>query len=327
MNKQLFLSLITVVICFLTACNRQPAGSRTNEYIVGKQTYTFAIKGADTLRLDKYELQNISAGDTLSKPVILFAFGGGFKGGNRDNDSYIPYFHFLAKNGYVVVSTDYRTGLKDIDTGKMADPMQFAATLQKAIAMAVEDFFDATRYIVDNSKEWKVNPEQIVACGSSAGAVTSLQAEYEICNRTPLTQKLPDSFNYAGVISFAGAICSLGIPDWQELPCPIMLFHGNADRTVPFDKALLENMGLWGSNFIVKQLQVKQSPYYFYLAEEAGHEMAGIPMDNNRYDILSFLDRFVLLRQKAFINTIETTPGKPETKKDFTLQDYIQNNL
>ena len=106
-----------------------------------------------------------------------------------------------------------------------------------------------------------------------------------------------------------------------------MLFHGNADRTVPFDKALLENMGLWGSNFIAKQLQVKQSPYYFYLAEEAGHEMAGIPMDNNRYDILSFLDRFVLLRQKAFINTIETIPGKPETKKDFTLQDYIQNNL
>ena len=59
MNKQLFLSLITVMICFLTACNRQPAGSRANEYIVGKQTYTFAIKGADTLRLDKYELQNI----------------------------------------------------------------------------------------------------------------------------------------------------------------------------------------------------------------------------------------------------------------------------
>ena len=153
MNKQLFLSLITVMICFLTACNRQPAGSRSNDDIVGKQTYTFAIKGADTLRLDKYELQNIPGGDTLSKPVILFAFGGGFKGGNRDNDSYIPYFHFLAKNGYVVVSTDYRIGLKDVYTGKMADPMQFAATLQKAIALAVEDFFDATRYIVDNSKE------------------------------------------------------------------------------------------------------------------------------------------------------------------------------
>lgn len=112
-----------------------------------------------------------------------------------------------------------------------------------------------------------------------------------------------------------------------ELPCPIMLFHGNADRTVPFDKALLENMGLWGSNFIARQLQVKQSPYYFYLAEDAGHEMANIPMENNRYDILGFLDRFVIRSQKVFINTTETIPGKPQAKKDFTIQDYIQNNL
>ena len=46
---------------------------------------------------------------TQSKPVILFAFGGGFKGGRRDNPDYISYFHFLARAGYVAVSTDYRT--------------------------------------------------------------------------------------------------------------------------------------------------------------------------------------------------------------------------
>lgn len=326
MNRRVFFSLITVLLCSLTACNQPPAGKQTNENEVSKQTYTFAIKGADTLRLDKYEMERVT-GDTLPKPVVLFAFGGGFKGGNRDNESYIPYFHFLAENGYVVVSTDYRTGLKGIDPAKMTNPMEFAAALQKAIAMAVEDFFDATGYITKNGEEWRINSQQIIACGSSAGAVTSLQAEYEICNRTPLTQRLPASFQYAGVISFAGAICSLGIPDWPELPCPIMLFHGDADRTVPFDKALLENMGLWGSNFIAKQLQVKQSPYYFYLAEDAGHEMAGLPMENNRYDILSFLDRFVIRREKVFINTVETIPGKPKAKKDFTLQDYVQNNL
>lgn len=324
MSRQILLSFAVALLYCLTACKPQTIECRTNN--VDKQTYTFAIKGADTLRLDKYEMQT-APDDALPKPTILFAFGGGFKAGNRDANEYIPYFDFLARNGYVVISTDYRTGLKAIDPSKMTGPMQFAATLQKAIEMAVEDFFDATHFILDNSREWKVNPQQIVACGSSAGAITSLQAEYELCNRTPLTRKLPASFNYAGVISFAGAICSLGIPDWQELPCPIMLFHGNADRTVPFDKALLENMGLWGSNFIARQLQVKQSPYYFYLAEDAGHEMANIPMENNRYDILSFLDRFVIRSQKVFINTTETIPGKPQTKKDFTIQDYIQNNL
>lgn len=326
MNRQAFFSLIAVMLCCLTACHsgQQPAAAPMPKVV--KQTYAFAMKDADSLRLDKYE-QTRLADDTLPRPVVLFAFGGGFKGGNRDSKDYIPYFHFLAENGYVVVSTDYRTGLKGTDPATMQTPMQFAATIQKAIDMAVEDFFDATCYVVDNSKEWNINPKLIVACGSSAGAITALQAEYAICNRTPLTQKLPRSFNYAGVVSFAGAIYSLGIPDWKELPCPIMFFHGNADRTVPFDKALLENMGLWGSDFLAKQLQVKQSPYFFYLAEDAGHEMAGIPMDNNRYDILSFLYRFVLCQEKAFINTVEVIPGKPVAKKDFTLQDYMLNNL
>lgn len=56
-------------------------------------TYTFAIKKADTLKLDKYVMIDQIQG-TQSKPVILFAFGGGFKGGRRDNPDYISYFHF-----------------------------------------------------------------------------------------------------------------------------------------------------------------------------------------------------------------------------------------
>lgn len=326
MNRQAFFSLIAVMLCCLTACHsgQQPVAAPMPEVV--KQTYAFAQKDADSLRLDKYELTRMP-GDSLPRAVVLFAFGGGFKGGNRDAKEYIPFFRFLAKNGYVVVSTDYRTGLKGVDPATMQTPMQFAATIQKAIDMAVEDLFDATRYVVDNSEQWNINPDLIIACGSSAGAITALQAEYAICNQMPLTQRLPRSFNYAGVISFAGAIYSLGMPDWQKQPCPIMFFHGNADRMVPFERALMENMGLWGSNFLAKQLQVKQSPYYFYLAEDAGHEMAGIPMENNRYDILSFLDRFVLHQQKAFINTVEVIAGKPVAKKDFTLQEYMQNNM
>ena len=43
---------------------------------------------------------------------MIFAFGGGFKGGDKADKGYIPYFEFLARNGFVVVSTDYRTTLK-----------------------------------------------------------------------------------------------------------------------------------------------------------------------------------------------------------------------
>lgn len=328
MNRQAFFLFSLLLALLLAGCTPGTHAGNTagNTDEVDKQTYTFAIKGKDTLRLDKYE-QIGTPGDTAIKPVILFAFGGGFKGGERDNESYIPYFRFLARNGYVVVSTDYRTGLKGIAPSGMTDPGQFASALQNAIGMAVTDFFDATRYILDNSEAWKINPRQIIASGSSAGAVTTLQAEYELCNRTPLTQKLPSTFQYAGVISFAGAICSAGEPEWKEAPCPLMLFHGDADPVVPFDKALLNDMGLWGSHFIAGQMQEKQYPYFLYVVENAGHEIAGLPMDTHRYDILSFLNRFVKNQQQAFIRTTETLAGRPEAKKDFTLQDYLQHNL
>lgn len=318
MKKFTFYVLIT---CFLLGFETVVCAQALD-----KQTYTFAIKGGDTLRVDKYSTA-ISAADTLARPVVLFAFGGGFKGGARYSPTYLPYFNFLVRNGFVVVSTDYRTGLKNVDKSKMASLAGFSEALQQAIGMAVEDFYDATAFVIRQSKEWKTDPGRIVACGSSAGAVTVLQAEYEICNHSALAARLPVGFNYAGVISFAGAICAEGRPRWKELPCPVMLFHGDADRLVPFNKAVWGEMGLWGSGFISSQLKEKGVPYYFYLAEGAGHEMSASPMRNNHYDILNFLSRLVLSDEKRCITTVETTPGKEEYETDFTTEDYIRENM
>ena len=222
-------------IFILMACSLLSIATVVHAQHIDKQTYIFAIKKVDTLKLDKYVMIDQIQG-TQSKPVILFAFGGGFKGGRRDNPDYISYFHFLARAGYVVVSTDYRTQLKDIDKSEYSDLQGFSSALQQAITCAVEDFGDATNYIIEHSVEWQINPAQIIACGSSAGAITALQAEYEICNQTAFADRLPANFNYAGVISFSGAICANGIPKWIMSPCPLMLFHGDADSTVPFTK-------------------------------------------------------------------------------------------
>lgn len=46
---------------------------------VQKENFVFSIKGTDTLSLDKYELTSMSPAS--KKPVMIFAFGGGFKGG------------------------------------------------------------------------------------------------------------------------------------------------------------------------------------------------------------------------------------------------------
>lgn len=321
MNKKHFYTLLVVFALSFMACAKAAIGSGTE-----KETMVFAVKGQDTLRLDKYEKRESEA--VSPRSVVLFAFGGGFKAGERDRKDYIPFFEFLTENGYVVVSTDYRPALKSADRSKLSSVEGFVASLQHAIFTAVEDFFDATHYITRHAKDWNVDTNLIVACGSSAGAITALQAEYELCNRTELTKRLPETFNYAGVVSFAGAICNLGALQWKEKPCPLMMFHGDADRTVPYEKAVIESLGgLWGSAHIVGQLNEMDTSYSFYKVENKGHVIADSPMQNNRYDVLSFLYNQVLNKKKQAIVTNECVPGETPSKKDFTLTDYIRENM
>ena len=54
-----------------------------------------------------------------------------------------------------------------------------------------------------------------------------------------------------------------------------------------------------GSNFICMQLKEKETAYYFYIAEGIGHSLSYSPMKDNRHDILSFLNRLVLGKEKT----------------------------
>mgnify|MGYP000576839248 CR=1 FL=1 len=196
------------------ACSLLSIATVVHAQHIDKQTYTFAIKKADTLKLDKYVMIDQIQGTQGQSPSFFLHLGEVSKAGEEIIPITFLIFIFWARAGYVVVSTDYRTQLKDIDKSEYSDLQGFSSALQQAITCAVEDFGDATNYIIEHSVEWQINPAQIIACGSSAGAITALQAEYEICNQTAFADRLPANFNYAGVISFSGAICANGIPKW-----------------------------------------------------------------------------------------------------------------
>ena len=190
-----------------------------------KQTYLYAVKGADSLYLDHY----VSSKEAM-RPCMIFVFGGGFVRGERDNEGYLPYFEYLNDNGYDVVSIDYRLGLKDLATSGVGSMRDMIGKLNNTVNIAVEDLFSATAFVLDNAREWGIDRDMIVTCGSSAGAITVLQAENALCNRKREATLLPEGFRYAGVISFAGAIFSLdGAPKWREKPAPVLMFHGSAD--------------------------------------------------------------------------------------------------
>lgn len=287
-----------------------------------KHTHLYAVKGADSLYLDHY----ISPVEG-KRPCMMFVFGGGFVGGQRDNEMYSKYFNFLTDNGYDVVSIDYRLGLKSLSSTPDISMKDVISLLNNAINIAVEDLFSATLYVLENAAEWQIDTRQIVTSGSSAGAITVLQAENALCNLTPSAAVLPADFRYAGVLSYAGAIFSLkGEPKWKRTPAPIMFFHGSADRQVPYGKATMFGIGFYGPTFLVKEFNKQEWPHWFYDIEYHTHDIAGLPMFQNHNEILTFLTDFVKERRPLTITTTVRDKALKKVDTKFKIMDYFEAN-
>ena len=307
------ISLITLLLCSLSAFASAP---------LQKQTHLFAIKDTDSLYLDHY-ISPIEG----ERPCVMFVFGGGFVAGTRDNELYDRYFEMLTQNGYDVVSIDYRLGLKKLKEMPDASMKDMITLLNNAINIAVEDLFSATLFVLDNAQEWQINPKRIITSGSSAGAITVLQAEYSLCNRTPSAAVLPAGFRYAGVLSYAGAIFSLkGEPKWAESPAPIMFFHGSSDQQVPYDKATMLGIGFYGPKHLVKEFEKKGWAHWFYDIEYHTHAIAGLPMLENHNEILTFLKDFACDRRPLSITTTVRDAALPVRETKFKVKDYLEAN-
>lgn len=250
------------------------ATSAQSESITPDGTYMYERRDTCDLFMDVYNPAKGSETtyNGIEKPTIVFMFGGGFVRGTRDDSGYHPWFRMMTENGYRVISIDYRLGLKG--TAKVG--VAQVNVLDNAIHMAVADLFSATNFIIDNADQFGVSPDNIVISGSSAGAITVMQAEYELANRTSWASVLPEGFNYAGVMSFSGAILSReGYVDYASAPCPTMMLHGTSDRLVPYKQIKLFRLGFFGGGKLVKRFQKFGYNYNMYHFIDYGHEIAG----------------------------------------------------
>ena len=285
-------------------------------------TYCFA-EGKEPLYLDHYRAEGEGA-----HPCVLFAFGGGFSHGSRTDERYRAYFDMLLSQGFDVVAIDYRLGMAyTLDKSEDVGPIEGAWAMYRSVNYAAEDVLRATRYLLDNAQNIGIDTSYIIASGSSAGAIAVLQAENYISNRKSYAKILPAEFNFAGVVAFAGAIYSvLSEPDWDTTPCPIMLFHGNADRNVPYRKATILATGFYGSDFIADQLHKAGATYYFHSAHYRDHILALSPMDDNHEEIKTFIAQCVI-EGKPLQHTNEVIDENIEPcKTDFTIQEYLNSN-
>ena len=278
-----------------------------------KQTYTFANKDdAQPLQMDVYTTTKDST-EILQQPCLMFVFGGGFKEGTRDAKLYKDYFNYFANKGFTVVSIDYRLGMK----GEKAPSMFNYKPMENSIALAVEDLFEATNYLINNAHELNIDTTKIIISGSSAGAITVLQADYEKRNNFESSSTVSTPFQYAGVIAFSGSIFShKGTPSYTIAPAPTLMFHGSADKLVPYNNTRFFHIGMFGSNTLAKEFHKNGYPYLFYSMEGNGHDVSEYPMTDFLPEIEQFITDYVFEKKQLLININYRDKNKVPKKSD-----------
>lgn len=299
-----YLLLIAGLLTFSTIVSAQ---EEETKLISPDGTYMFEKRDDGELFLDVYSPAEGSETsiDGKEKPTILFMFGGGFIQGQRDDASYHKWFKMLTDNGFRVISIDYRLGLKGSNKVGVAQ----VNVLDKAIHWAVEDLFSATNYIIKNADQLDVDPSNLVISGSSAGAISVMQAEYELCNKTKWAAVLPEGFKYAGVMSFSGAILSReGELDYARMPAPTLMLHGTADELVNYKQIKFFNLGFFGGGKLVKRFEKLGFDYNMYHFVGYGHEIAG-SMETT-FDLqMKFIESNVMKGQRRIIEAWVDDPG------------------
>jgi acetyl esterase/lipase len=181
--------------------------------------------------------------DTLSRrPVIVWAFGGGFVSGRRQD--MLPFCQEFARRGYVCVTIDYR-----INGTILALPDSPRVT--RTIIQAVHDMKAAVRFLrksAGNGNPYRLDVNNLVVGGVSAGAITAmLTAQMDSTDpispwiRTIITEEggfegnsgNPGFPSHAkGALNMSGA---LYVPEWLDAgDVPFASYHGTADNVVAY---------------------------------------------------------------------------------------------
>ena len=274
------------------------------------ESIAFAQYDTLALEMDLY----FPSDDAETHPCIIFSYGGGFVNDNQRHYETRRLCRMLADDGFVVIAANYRLGLKGVQfkgVVSMVDP------LEDAIFQATEDVMKVTRYVLDYADELTVDPLKIILIGSSAGAITSLQCDFERCNRTELArQYLPEGFRYAGVIAFAGAVFSrraLGYAN--DVPAPTLFLHGTTDRLVTYKQIKFFSIGFYGSDRIARHFKDRHYAHKIIRFTDEGHTVAARYFSN--YDeILDFVDQFITKGKHLEIDETVYEPFREKSSWD-----------
>ena len=230
--------LIPLTVCagWMGACalGNQSQAAPDAPHIEPTRVTTYKETAEGELKLHVFS-PAAGTGDTPA-PAIVFFFGGGWKSGRTQQ--FYEQAHFFAERGFVAFSAEYR-----VKNQHKTSPFQ-----------CVEDGKSAVRWIREHAEELGVDPNRIVASGGSAGghvaACTGVIEGFDAAGEDAGVGSLPNAmilFNPVLDTTESGfEIGPVGRDRRDEispsehvrpgLP-PTLIFHGTADKTVPFAHA------------------------------------------------------------------------------------------
>ena len=227
----ILLACIVTTVLSVTAAERQ---SKPKEDAVRPVLVVYKTIGEVELKLHIFEPPERDVKEL--SPAIVFFFGGGWVGGTP-KQFYHQCEHF-ASRGMVAISAEYRVKNRHGTT-----PFE-----------CVTDGKSAIRWVRANAARLGVNPNKIVAGGGSAGGhvaactgvIEGLDEEHEdhnisskpnalvlfnpVVDLVGLLQKRRSGKRFGNRIEELSPLQHVkkGVP-------PCIIFHGTADRTVPFE--------------------------------------------------------------------------------------------
>lgn len=235
-------------------------------------------------------------GDTLSKrPLLIFAFGGGYLIGNKNDEDVQGICDSFAHKGYVTASIDYRKGLN------VLDPM----TAERAAYRVVQDWSAAIRFFKEYATVYGIDTNYIFAGGVSAGSISLMTLQFATEAQRPASTYVvgglnpgPDlscadcegnGYNHShevrGLINCWGAISDTLFIDANDNQ-PLLSFHGVQDNTVPYDygapySASLLMPPIFGSASIDQRRNSLGLDHQFVSFPTKGHNIWGPIINNN----------------------------------------------
>lgn len=304
-------SVLFVVIFLFSSSFIYGQNARERELLKGfnhKETVVYKTVDGVSLNMDIFYPDSDKMRE--KNPWMIHVHGGGWAGGSKYKILKPPFLstlHTLVDSGVVCVSIEYRK-----------------ATGSSNAYDAVVDAKDATRFLLKNAAEFKLDQEKYGIWGGSAGGHLSLVTALGADSDFQGDSKLVDiSTRYKCVISYfpftscmnpdlrPGSIFEdetlfvrlLGAPLnekpklarllsptelLKESSSPILLIHGDKDNILPIKNSL----------YMMEVAKKKNADVQLLTIQNAGHSFKGANISPSMKDLNNYSAKFILSHLK-----------------------------